>query len=122
MGDIFLTGSQGQATSSVAAVAAPTLISIPDYDGTQQGLINVVQALVNNVRQLGGQQPDPQNSSSTSSNPSKKKGQGRFQEINRKTEKVTITDPDSGASLTYNQITLLTLQDTVTKEQWTWQL
>jgi hypothetical protein len=116
---IFLTGSQGQGTDQPTT---PTLMAVPEVDGTSQGLENTVAALVYNVRQLSGQKPDTgSNSASTKKQPTK--GQtGRFVEISRATQSVTVSDPTSGASVTFEQITQLVMQDTVTGEQWTWNL
>lgn len=122
MGDIFLTGTQNQSTNQPSA---PVLQGIPELDGTSQGLENTVAALINNVRALSGQVStnannlSPQQSSTQSS---KKTKLGSFVEISRQTQSVTITDPNSGASVTFKQITQLVLQDTVTQETWTWNL
>lgn len=128
MSSVFLTGTAGQSTDQPGA---PTLPAIPDLDGSDQGLQSTVQALVDNVRTLSNQIPGNNNTVNQSSgtttkqqtNAQKKQSQiARFTELSRQTQQVTVTDPSSGASLTYTQITQLVMQDNVTKELWTWNL
>ena len=130
MGDIFLTGDQGQSTDQPGS---PALQSIPNLDGTAQGLYSTVDALVNTVRALAGQGPDPNNASRGSSKTAPKNNQknnqkdnqkntARFIEKSRTTQQVTVKDTSSGATLTYTQITQLVMQDTVTGETWQWNL
>jgi len=114
MAEVFLTGTQNQGTDQPAA---PTLTPIPTPDGTLQGMENIVQALTQNARALSGQLPAYSNSNSK-----KNATAGRWVELSRQTKEVTITDQDSGASVTFEQITQLVMQDTVTKEKWTWNL
>jgi hypothetical protein len=133
MGDLFLTGTQGQATDQPAA---PTLMQIPAPDGTQAGTEAALTALTNNVNALSGVGPRNSNAdiqpflspgkgpskTQQNSKDNKKKNQNsaRFIEVSRQTKETTITDPNSGASVTFTDITQLIMQDTVTKEQWVW--
>jgi hypothetical protein len=130
MADIFLTGDQGQSTDQPGAPLVP---SIPALDGTQAGLEATVSIMATAVRLLAGQIPRTNNTggggvkTQQGKNPQDQKPKPkapvpRFIEFSRRTEKVTVTDPVSGAFLTYNQITNLVMQDTVTKETWDWKL
>jgi len=127
MADVFLTGGVGQSTNQPGS---PALQSIPELDGTQDGLTATVAALVQTVRALAGQSPAQNNTRGQNGpkpNPKKddqkpKQNTGRFIETNRQTNSVTVSDPSSGASVTFKQITQLTMQDTVTRETWTWNL
>lgn len=103
--------------------SSPALEAIPDL--TPDNMFHTVNALVQTVRHLSGQTPEPSNKSvpgSKSSGANKKDKKVRFSEQSRQTEDVTVTDSDSGATLTYTQITKLVMQDSVTGETWTWTL
>lgn len=125
MASSFLTGTPGQGTGQPDAPALP---AIPDLDGTAAGLNSTVQALADTVRILSGQNPSPNNLQGlkVKSNKSNKKkdpnNSARFVEKSRQTKSVTVSDPVSGASVTFNQITQLVMQDTITQELWTWNL
>jgi hypothetical protein len=136
---IFLTGDQGQSTDQPAA---PQLPAIPAYDGTPEGLASTMSALVETTRRLAGQIPFPNNENqgggrnsfqspkqqfSNKPNPQDKKPQqkgqtGRFTEQSRTKSTVTVKDSNSGATLTYQQITGLVMKDNVTGETWEWKL
>jgi len=136
---IFLTGDQGQSTDQPAA---PQLPAIPTYDGTPEGMASTMNALVEVTRRLAGQVPSPNNENqgggrpvfqspkqqpSNTPNPQDKKTQpkgqtGRFTEQSRTKSSVTVKDSNSGASLTYQQITGLVMKDNVTGELWEWKL
>jgi hypothetical protein len=108
--------------------SSPSLEAIPDL--TPDNMYATVNALVQTVRHLSGQTPEPSRSnpvsksgsSNKTANATKKDKKVRFSEQSRQTEDVTITDRDSGATLTYTQITKLVMQDSVTGETWTWTL
>lgn len=122
----FLSGDQGQSTDQPAA---PFLPAIPVYDGTTDGLTATMGALIDAVNRLTGNGPPtnniirPQPGTTKPTNQKKEKGKpGRFTEVSRQKTPITVTDPNSGASLTYNQITKLTMKDNVTGETWEWRL
>ena len=137
MTDIFLIGRAGPGTNQPGPPSLPT---VPQFDGTDQGLKTTVDRLVDTVNKLTGNYHKSGNNTGGAklkTNPSKKgpgkntekkakedksKDKQRFTELSRNTENVTVTDPVSGASLTYQQITKLTMQDTVTGEIWEWNL
>jgi hypothetical protein len=123
----FLTGDQGQSTDQPLA---PLIPAVPVYDGTPEGLVATVGAMVEAVNRLTGNGPpdnntDPNKSFSfkvkqQSKKDAKKKNKQRFVEVARSLKEVTVTDPNSGASVTYEDIVKLTMQDTVTGETWEW--
>lgn len=136
MTDIFLTG---RGNLGVDQPAPPGVPAVPQYDGTDQGLTATVNRLVDVVNRITGNVPKKTNTNGPGikTNPNKKSGPGkntqdkkdqdkkdkpRFTELTRNTETVTVTDPVSGATLTYQQITKLVMQDSVTGEQWEWNL
>ena len=116
MSDVFLTGTQNQGTDQPGP---PTIPAIASFDGTQAGLNNTVNDLVQAVNRLSGHQPSTNNTQ-----PSQKKdGKARFAEISRVTQTVKIKNPDDATQFVMvKQITKLVMQDTVTKEQWVWTL
>lgn len=120
----FLSGDQGASTDQPAA---PFMPAVPVYDGTTDGLTATVGALVDAVNRLTGNGPPtnniikPQPGTTKPSNQKKEKGKpGRFTEVSRTTKSVTVTDPVSGASLTYDDIVGLKFKDNVTGETWEW--
>lgn len=124
----FLSGDQGQSTDQPAA---PFMPAIPVYDGTTDGLTATMAALTDAVNRLTGNGPPPNNSRGnvslfkTKQDPNTKKKQdkgklGRFIEVSRTKTPTTVTDPNSGASVTFNQITQLKFRDNVTGETWEW--
>jgi hypothetical protein len=122
MAGLFLTGFQAVGTDQPSA---PTIPSVPQWDGSSAGLQNVLNQITQALNQLTGNRPQPPVPSGPGSNQNQQQKQnqlGRFTEVGRNTQKVTVKDPESGATLTYVQITSLTMKDTVTQELWTWSL
>src|SRR5579863_8869061 len=117
----FLTGTQNLGTEQPGS---PSVQSIPSLDGTQQGMTDTVNALVNTVRALAGHQPAPNNKSQpgTKNDQQKKKNnRARFSELSRTTQTVKISNPDDPTQFVMvKQITKLVMQDNVTKETWEW--
>ena len=124
----YLTGDQGQSTEQAggAQPTVPTSPSLPALDGTQQGMDAAVFALLQAVGQLQDQQRitdvNVHNLTEQGGAGGTKKKVGKYTEISRSTEDVTVTDPNTGATLTYTQITQLVMRDTETNELWTWKL
>lgn len=120
MSDVFLTGTQNPGTIQPAA---PQLPAIPNFDGTQQGMQNTLDNLVQAVNRLAGHQPGTNNTSPQSQPKQDKKKNARFSEVSRTTQTVKIKNPDDDTQFVMvKQITKLVMQDNVTKEQWTWTL
>jgi len=91
---------------SVSPVTNPT-------PGNLQNAVNQLRTIVNYIS--GRQGPrGPQGASNAPSKPA------RWQEFHRTEEPVTITDPTSGASVTFSRINQLVMHDQVTGESWTW--
>ncbi len=124
MSDIFLTGTQNQGTDQPGP---PTIPAIASFDGTQAGLNNTVNDLVQAVNRLAGHTSGANNTSPQSqpkqSQPKKKAATARFSEVSRITQTVKISNPDDDTQFVMvKQITKLVMQDNVTKEQWVWTL
>jgi len=121
MAGLFLTGTQAVGTDQPSA---PTIPAVPQWDGSAAGLQNILNQITQALNQLTNNRPHPPVPSGPGSNQNQQQKQnvGRFKEVGRDTQKVTIKDPNSDATLTYVQITNLTMKDTVTGELWTWSL
>ena len=91
----------------------------PVTNPSLQVLANAVNAIRTVVMYLSGQQPT-QGGGRIESPKNKEPKPTRWIEASRRTEDVTITDPNSGASITFTRINQLTMHDHITGEAWTW--
>jgi hypothetical protein len=111
--------------------SGPALQAIPELQQSMEGMYNTVAALVQVVRGLSGQTPKqssaiPKGSKANTSKTQqtqKKENTGRWSEASRVTSTVKITNPnDDTQYVMVNQITQLIMVDSVTGEQWVWNL
>jgi hypothetical protein len=97
----------------VPSAKAPTLPTVPNASDLNSAL-QAIKVLTQIVRQLAGQ--IPRNNININTNP------GGFTELiqYRTYQNQTVTDPSSGASVTFRQITGMVFQDPTTGGYWSW--
>jgi len=106
------------ATADIPQPAGLTLPSIPQPDGTIDGIMAALEALIQGYNMLGGIQPGGPGS------PQGQAKQGdRFTETGRKKKKIHVTNPDDDSQFVdVEVVSELTLTDKVTGEIWFWKL
>jgi hypothetical protein len=88
--------------------------------------LSAIQALSQMVGLLSGQVVDqrgPPGQQGAAGQPGKNNQNkvGRWQEVNRAVQEVTMDSTDGSVTFTFKQINQLTLKDTITGELWVWQ-
>ncbi len=134
MADIFLTGTQNLGTDQ-PEISVPT---IPPWDGTAAGTGAVLEAMTAAIQVLSNQLPQANNldtgaggkfgfklKQDKKNNQTRKKGgqKPRWVEVARTTkDKKIYSSQDPTVFVKVREIITLTMQDTVTGEQWEWHL
>ena len=99
-------------------VALPSVA--PVINPTPQNLQQAVNQLIQIIQLIGGQQRGAAGSFGSKQAPPQKPKPNRWQEFHRVEEQVTVKDPNSEATITFNRLNQLVMHDQVTGESWTW--